>query len=127
MLRPAANPNSGWLFCKIFSEDSFAACGRIHILQGGVKASKSVKDNTYVRLELFSNGSFSLIEPVQMFYVLDGAVNVKVHETQYIVCTDGLFIVPRGSFLLPVNYIASEVDHYCRERLQDRKHLFSDS
>jgi centromere protein C len=37
-----------------------------------------------------------------MFYVIEGAVNVKVHDTTLILATGAIFIVPRGRpFLLP--------------------------
>jgi len=32
----------------------------------------------------------------QVFYVIEGAIVTVIHETQYIVATGGMFIVPRG-------------------------------
>jgi quercetin dioxygenase-like cupin family protein len=34
--------------------------------------------------------------PQQVFYVIEGAVNLKVHETSLILATGGMFMVPRG-------------------------------
>jgi centromere protein C len=33
----------------------------------------------------------------QVFYVIEGAVTFKVHESSYILCTGGMIIVPRGN------------------------------
>ena len=32
----------------------------------------------------------------QIFYVIEGAVNFKIHETSMVVATGGMFMVPRG-------------------------------
>lgn len=32
----------------------------------------------------------------QVFYVIEGAVAAVIHESQYVVATGGMFIVPRG-------------------------------
>src|SRR5258708_33363225 len=32
----------------------------------------------------------------QVFYVIEGAVTFKVHESSYILCTGGMILVPRG-------------------------------
>lgn len=39
-----------WSFCKVFGDGSFLASGYVHLLPGGRKSPKTVKDNTYVRL-----------------------------------------------------------------------------
>jgi centromere protein C len=33
----------------------------------------------------------------QIFYVIEGAVNLRVHETSLILATGGMFMVPRGN------------------------------
>ncbi|KAJ3752040.1 Mif2/CENP-C like-domain-containing protein [Lentinula raphanica] len=68
-----------WSFCKVFADGSFMASGYIHIKPGGRKSSKTVKDNTYI------------------FHVVEGAVNVKIHDTAYIIAQGGSFMVPRGN------------------------------
>jgi len=32
-----------------------------------------------------------------VFYVIEGAVTFKVHESSYILCTGGMILVPRGN------------------------------
>ncbi|KAK7060285.1 mitotic fidelity of chromosome transmission-related protein [Paramarasmius palmivorus] len=75
------SPPSGrdWSFCKLHGEGSFVASGRIHIPRGAVKEYKTTKDNTYV------------------FFVIEGAVNVKIHETNFVLVQGGSFMVPRGN------------------------------
>ncbi|GAW03873.1 hypothetical protein LENED_005626 [Lentinula edodes] len=68
-----------WSFSKVFADGSFMASGYIHLPVGGRKSSKSVKDNTYI------------------FHVVEGAVNVKIHDTAYIIAQGGSFMVPRGN------------------------------
>ncbi|KAJ3994242.1 Mif2/CENP-C like-domain-containing protein [Lentinula boryana] len=68
-----------WSFCKVFADGSFVASGYIHIFPGGRKSSKTVKDNTYI------------------FHVVEGVVNVKIHDTAYIIAQGGSFMVPRGN------------------------------
>ncbi|KAG2103947.1 Mif2/CENP-C like-domain-containing protein [Suillus cothurnatus] len=75
--KPAAG--GGWFFQKIFGEGDFIAAGVLLIPPQGRKPSKGTKDNTYV------------------FYVIEGAVAAVIHESQYIVATGGMFIVPRGN------------------------------
>jgi len=36
----------------------------------------------------------------QIFHVLEGAVNVRIHMSSYILATGGTFLVPRGELLL---------------------------
>ncbi|KAG0701742.1 Mif2/CENP-C like-domain-containing protein [Suillus ampliporus] len=75
--KPAAG--GGWFFQKVFGEGDFIAAGALRIPPKGRKPSKGTKDNTYV------------------FYVVEGAVAAVIHESQYIVATGGMFIVPRGN------------------------------
>jgi centromere protein C len=39
-----------WSFCKVFGDGTFMASGYVHLLPGGRKSAKSVRDNTYVRI-----------------------------------------------------------------------------
>ncbi|KAF5373827.1 hypothetical protein D9758_000978 [Tetrapyrgos nigripes] len=68
-----------WSFTKVFVDGSFMASGYLYIPKGGKKESKSVRDNTYI------------------FHVLDGAVNVRIHMTSFILASGGTFMVPRGN------------------------------
>ncbi|KAH7889476.1 Mif2/CENP-C like-domain-containing protein [Phlebopus sp. FC_14] len=79
MIDPKPAANSSWFFQKIFGEGNFIAAGQMRIPPKGRKPSKSTKDNTYV------------------FYVIEGAVSVFIHETPLIITTGGMFLVPRGN------------------------------
>ncbi|KAK1230975.1 mitotic fidelity of chromosome transmission- protein [Marasmius sp. AFHP31] len=68
-----------WEFQKIFGDEQFIAAGQLLIPPKGRKPSKTTKDNTYV------------------FCIMEGAVNVKINETSIILCTGGMFMVPRGN------------------------------
>ncbi|KAI0053927.1 hypothetical protein FA95DRAFT_1551703 [Auriscalpium vulgare] len=75
--RPAAN--NSFFFTKVFGDGEYVASGQLLIPPGGHKPSKMTKDNTYV------------------FYVIEGAVTFKVHNSSYILCTGGMILVPRGN------------------------------
>ncbi|ETW86246.1 hypothetical protein HETIRDRAFT_443810 [Heterobasidion irregulare TC 32-1] len=66
-------------FQKIFSDSEYAAAGQLMIPAKGHKPSKTTNDNTYI------------------FYVIEGAVTFKVHESSYILCSGGSIMVPRGN------------------------------
>ncbi|THH23100.1 hypothetical protein EUX98_g8078 [Antrodiella citrinella] len=76
-LRPAAN--NDFAFQKIFGDGNFIAAGQLVIPVGRQKPTKGTKDNTFI------------------FYVLEGAVNFKVHRTSFVITTGGMFLVPRGN------------------------------
>lgn len=71
--------NSDWLFEKVFGDSDFVAAGQLLIPPECRKPTKATKDNTYI------------------FYVIEGAVNFKVHEVSKVVATGGMFIAPRGN------------------------------
>ncbi|KAF9447428.1 hypothetical protein P691DRAFT_802498 [Macrolepiota fuliginosa MF-IS2] len=71
--------SSDWLFEKVFGDSDFVAAGQLVIPPECRKPTKATKDNTYI------------------FYVIEGAVNFKVHEVSKIVATGGMFIAPRGN------------------------------
>ncbi|KAI9510269.1 Mif2/CENP-C like-domain-containing protein [Russula earlei] len=75
--RPAAN--SDFFFTKVFGDGEYIAAGQLRIPPKKNKPSKMTKDNTYV------------------FYVIEGAVTFKVHESSYVLCTGGMILVPRGN------------------------------
>ncbi|KAH6902391.1 Mif2/CENP-C like-domain-containing protein [Coprinopsis sp. MPI-PUGE-AT-0042] len=74
-----ATPNSDWMFEKIFAEGHFLAAGQLVIPARRTKSEKSTRDNAYV------------------FYVIEGTVCVKIHETPMVIATGGMFMVPRGN------------------------------
>ncbi|KAJ7124803.1 Mif2/CENP-C like-domain-containing protein [Mycena crocata] len=76
---PNAPDNDKWLFEKIFGDGDFLAAGQLIIPVNGRKPSKATKDNTYI------------------FLVVEGAVNVHVHETSFVLASGGMFMVPRGN------------------------------
>ncbi|KAF8163706.1 Mif2/CENP-C like-domain-containing protein [Crassisporium funariophilum] len=79
MVEPRQAANNGWSFDKIFGDDDFIAAGQLIIPPRSRKPPKAAKDNTYV------------------FYVIEGAVNLKIYDTSMIVATGGMFMVPRGN------------------------------
>ncbi|KAF9462682.1 Mif2/CENP-C like-domain-containing protein [Collybia nuda] len=79
MVHPVPAANNDWAFMKVFGDADFIAAGVLVIPPKGKKPSKSTKDNTYV------------------FYVIEGAVNLKVHNTSLVLATGAMFLVPRGN------------------------------
>ncbi|KAH8117000.1 Mif2/CENP-C like-domain-containing protein [Phellopilus nigrolimitatus] len=75
--RPAANDD--FLYQKIFGDGEFIAAGQLILPVGGKKPSKGTKDNTYV------------------FYLIEGAVNLKIHRTSFVLATGAMFLIPRGN------------------------------
>ncbi|KIY46935.1 hypothetical protein FISHEDRAFT_25436, partial [Fistulina hepatica ATCC 64428] len=74
-LQPVANGE--WRFHKIFSDSDFIAAGQMVLPPLGRKPSKRTRDNTYV------------------FYVIEGAINLRVHATSMILAQGAMFMVPR--------------------------------
>ncbi|KAF9014255.1 Mif2/CENP-C like-domain-containing protein [Cyathus striatus] len=85
MVHPRTPANSEWAFDKIFGDGEFIAAGLIFIPEGKKKPTKAAKDNTYI------------------FYVIEGAVNLKIHESSLLIATGGMFMVPRGNTYLIEN------------------------
>ncbi|KAK0211255.1 Mif2/CENP-C like-domain-containing protein [Desarmillaria ectypa] len=71
--------NSNWFFEKIFGDGNFMAAGQMLIPPRSRKQSKRSKDNTYI------------------FYIMEGAINLRIHETSMILCAGAMFMVPRGN------------------------------
>ncbi|KAF8077557.1 Mif2/CENP-C like-domain-containing protein [Lyophyllum atratum] len=79
MLEPKKVATDDWLFQKVFGDADFIAAGILIIPKDKRKPTKQTKDNTYI------------------FYVVEGAINLKVHETSLVLATGAMFIVPRGN------------------------------
>lgn len=103
MVNPKPAANNDWSFQKVFGDGDFIAAGQLIIPPHGRKPSKGTKDNTYVSAISASFKPCSDILSMQIFYVIEGAVNLKVHETSLILATGGMFMVPRGNNLLPAS------------------------
>ncbi|KAK0196519.1 Mif2/CENP-C like-domain-containing protein [Armillaria mellea] len=71
--------NSNWFFEKIFGDGNFMAAGQMLIPPRSRKQSKRSKDNTYI------------------FFIVEGAINLRIHETSMILCSGAMFMVPRGN------------------------------
>ncbi|KAJ4482126.1 Mif2/CENP-C like-domain-containing protein [Lentinula aciculospora] len=78
-IKPRRAANSEWAYQRIFGDDNFTASGHLTIPVHGRKPTKTTKDNTYT------------------FYLIQGAINLKIHETSSILCTGAQFMVPRGN------------------------------
>ncbi|KAG6855364.1 hypothetical protein H0H87_004309 [Tephrocybe sp. NHM501043] len=74
----APQKEQAWAFQRATGYSDYIGSGFVFINVNGEKKRKNVKDNTYV------------------FIVLEGAVEVLIHQTSYAVSTGGVFVVPRG-------------------------------
>ncbi|KAH9952029.1 Mif2/CENP-C like-domain-containing protein [Amylocystis lapponica] len=79
MLTPKPAANHEFYFQKIFGDGDFIAAGQLIIPPNKQKPTKGTKDNTFV------------------FYVIEGAVNFKVHRDSFVLTTGSMFLVPRGN------------------------------
>ncbi|KAF9488492.1 hypothetical protein BDN71DRAFT_1403185 [Pleurotus eryngii] len=79
MLNPQPAANADWRFEKVFGDGDFIASGELIIPPGCRKPSKPTKDNTY------------------MFYIIAGAINLRIHNSSLILATGAMFMVPRGN------------------------------
>ncbi|WRT63918.1 uncharacterized protein IL334_000845 [Kwoniella shivajii] len=75
---PSKN-NQSFRYQKVFGEGDFMAAGVVFIPVGSKKAPKPSKDNAYV------------------FYVIQGAVQVTIYRTSFVMAPGGQFLVPRGN------------------------------
>ena len=98
MVRPKPAANNDWFFQKVFGDGEFIAAGQLIIPPKGRKPSKGTKDNTYVRFSIAVCKHFDskLMLMGQIFYVIEGAINLKVHNTTLVLATGAMFLVPRG-------------------------------
>ncbi|KAE8219331.1 hypothetical protein CF319_g6956 [Tilletia indica] len=71
--------NSDFKFEKVFGVDDFMAAGVIEIPVGGSKPVKPSKTNSYT------------------FIVMEGAVRVRIHRSNFVMAPGGMFLVPKGN------------------------------
>jgi centromere protein C len=71
--------NSTFGFEKIFVVDHTMATGVLFVLVDGQKPLKNSKENNYT------------------FVVLEGAVQIQLHKTDFVIAPHGMFFVPRGN------------------------------
>ncbi|THH12011.1 hypothetical protein EW145_g281 [Phellinidium pouzarii] len=79
MVIPRSATNNDFSYQKIFGDGEFIAAGQLILPVGGKKPSKGTKDNTYV------------------FYLIEGAVQLKIHRTSFVLASGGMFLIPRGN------------------------------
>ncbi|KAF5365797.1 hypothetical protein D9615_010691 [Tricholomella constricta] len=79
MLEPEQVDPNKWKYQRVFGDAGFIAAGVLVIPPGERKQTKRSKDNTYI------------------FYVIEGAINLKVHNTSLVLATGAMFMVPRGN------------------------------
>ncbi|KAK8861727.1 hypothetical protein IAR55_002550 [Kwoniella newhampshirensis] len=79
LLEPKMVQGGTFKYQKVFGEGQFMAAGVVYIPPGQKKATKPSKDNAYV------------------FHVIQGAVQVTIHRTSFVMAPGGQFLVPRGN------------------------------
>lgn len=52
-----------------------------------------------------ANECYCFVLFLQIFYVIEGAVNLKIHDTSLVLATGGMFMVPRGKSPLPLSLL----------------------
>ncbi|WWC86037.1 uncharacterized protein L201_000908 [Kwoniella dendrophila CBS 6074] len=92
LLNPPNMENQSFDYQKVFGEGDFMAAGVVFIPIGSKKATKPSKDNAYV------------------FYVIQGAVQVTIYRTSFVMAPGGQFLVPRGN-------------DYCIENISEDKEV----
>ncbi|KIM32410.1 hypothetical protein M408DRAFT_326987 [Serendipita vermifera MAFF 305830] len=79
MVVPKLTDRGHFFYQRIFNDERYVAAGHIVIPPKGEKPKKSAKDNTFV------------------FYLIEGAIQVMVHEAKFYLAAGGMFMVPRGN------------------------------
>ncbi|KIY70417.1 hypothetical protein CYLTODRAFT_488092 [Cylindrobasidium torrendii FP15055 ss-10] len=79
MIDPTAPKGQEWLYARLFGEGNKLAAGKLVIPVGKRKQTKSTNDNTFI------------------FYLIEGAINLRVHQKAMLLCQGSAFIVPRGN------------------------------
>ncbi|RSH94857.1 hypothetical protein EHS25_004663 [Saitozyma podzolica] len=79
LLDPKEVKDGNFKYQKVFGEDQFIAAGVVYVPIGCKKPGKHSKDNSYV------------------FFVVQGAVQVQVHRTSFVMAPGAMFMVPRGN------------------------------
>lgn len=97
MVAPKPAANNDFFFQKVFWDGDFVAAGQLIIPPKKSKPTKGTKDNTFVRIITGLGDPQSIVTPfLQVFYVIEGAVTVKIHRSSFVVANGGMFMVPRG-------------------------------
>ncbi|KAG8856020.1 hypothetical protein FRB96_006587 [Tulasnella sp. 330] len=92
MMSPKTPADADYSFQKVFMDGEFIAGGILNMPVGGKKPNKGARDNTYI------------------FFVVEGAVRVMVNKTDFIITTNGMFMVPRGNMY----YLENIGDRECK-------------
>ncbi|KAG8889719.1 hypothetical protein FRB98_003011 [Tulasnella sp. 332] len=92
MMSPKTPADANYSFQKVFMDGEFIAGGILNMPVGGKKPNKGARDNTYI------------------FFVVEGAVRVMVNKTDFIITTNGMFMVPRGNMY----YLENIGDRECK-------------
>ncbi|KAG6902257.1 hypothetical protein C0995_002629 [Termitomyces sp. Mi166 len=94
--------DEGWAFQRATGYSDYIGSGFVFINVHGEKRKRNVKDNTYVSSDIawFRSAVIDNLFMIQVFIVLEGAVEVLIHQTSYAVSAGGVFVVPRGSIPL---------------------------
>ncbi|WVQ77302.1 hypothetical protein IAR50_006986 [Cryptococcus sp. DSM 104548] len=79
LLVPRLVQGGSFKYQKVFGEGGFMAAGVVFIPVGEKKNTKPSKDNAYV------------------FYVIQGAVQVTIYRTSFVMAPGSQFLVPRGN------------------------------
>lgn len=98
MVAPTPAPQGGFAFQRALGDGDYVAAGHLQI--SAHKAPKNTKDNSYVRIVFPSRPQY-LSDELQIFYVVEGAVTVRIHQTYHTVHEGGMFMVPRGEPRVP--------------------------
>jgi hypothetical protein len=122
MVNPKVAINSKYMFQKIFGDGDFIAAGQLIIPPGEKKPAKPTKDNTYVRVPFveIKHVSYTIL---QIFYLIEGAVQFKVHRSSFILATGGMFMVPRGKSICMKFWIDLQIGPSNREPVLHREYL----
>lgn len=80
MLDPQPARKGEFLSHRLFDNERWMAAGYLIIPPNGEKPRKPTKDNIFV------------------FFLIEGAIYVKIHETEFYLGPGGIFFVPRGNF-----------------------------
>ncbi|ODO05031.1 hypothetical protein I350_05643 [Cryptococcus amylolentus CBS 6273] len=79
LLVPKLVQGGSFKYQKVFGEGGFMAAGVVYVPVGEKKNTKPSKDNAYV------------------FYVIQGAVQVTIYRTSFVMAPGSQFLVPRGN------------------------------
>ncbi|KAF9002639.1 hypothetical protein BDZ89DRAFT_650312 [Hymenopellis radicata] len=97
MVSPNPAAQGDFAFQRALSDSEFFASGHLHVTHH--KAAKNSKDSTYI------------------FYVVEGSVTVRIHQTHHTVHAGDMFLVPRGN-LYSIENLATTTSRliFCQAR-----------